>query len=493
MADAPKDFIYDQIAYPSPATPELTPGRIAASAAFFGFEAPDPQRPRMLEIGCGDGINLLALACAAPAGTYEGFDLSERAIARGQDFIRASGLDAVRLAQGDICDWPLDGGKFDIIVAHGVYAWVPGPVREALMKLIAARLAPGGIAYVSYDSNPCAAPKHALNEVFRAMIPHTLPAKEQADALIELTSLLLAGQTPSSHLAGYLRWLKENLSSYDADYIVHDHLAEFYQPISLLGFAKAAKAAGLGVLGDSDLTDLFDSDLPKDMRDVLRGFADDYVRYSVLLDTVRGIRKFRRTLLFRADAPPGRIDPLAAMDRMWFRCRGMRTKLDDGGDAFLLEEKGGRSMMRLADESERRIVDALHDELPGETTIAALAARLPDLPLDKIKTIVRASVVLCLTDATMLKPAYTLDPGPKPRASAYARAAARLDRAVVTLTHGRVDLPNMESRRFIELCDGTRDYAALAAEMSAILSHKVGEDLIAEEIPKLAALRIFPL
>jgi flagellar motor protein MotB len=43
---------------------------------------------------------------------------------------------------------------FDFIVAHGVYSWVPPPVRDALFALASGRLARNGILYVSYNVLP---------------------------------------------------------------------------------------------------------------------------------------------------------------------------------------------------------------------------------------------------------------------------------------------------------------------------------------------------
>ena len=55
-------------------------------------------------------------------------------------------------------------GEFDFVIAHGVYAWVPEPVRDDLLRAIEAHLAADGLAYVSYNANPGGYMRRALRE-----------------------------------------------------------------------------------------------------------------------------------------------------------------------------------------------------------------------------------------------------------------------------------------------------------------------------------------
>lgn len=48
----------------------------------------------------------------------------------------------------------LDFRQFDYIVCHGVYSWVPEPVRKKISSIYSTNLAPNGLAYVSYNSYP---------------------------------------------------------------------------------------------------------------------------------------------------------------------------------------------------------------------------------------------------------------------------------------------------------------------------------------------------
>jgi SAM-dependent methyltransferase len=69
------------------------------------------RRPRILDVGCGTGANLLMLS---KYGDAEGVDISEDALA----FCRERGLDKVKLGAAE--ELPYDDGTFDLVTAFDV-------------------------------------------------------------------------------------------------------------------------------------------------------------------------------------------------------------------------------------------------------------------------------------------------------------------------------------------------------------------------------------
>jgi len=69
------------------------------------------RRPRILDVGCGTGANLLMLS---KYGDAEGVDVSEDALA----FCRERGLDKVKLGAGE--ELPYEDGTFDLVTAFDV-------------------------------------------------------------------------------------------------------------------------------------------------------------------------------------------------------------------------------------------------------------------------------------------------------------------------------------------------------------------------------------
>ena len=143
---------YDAIAYDALPYPMSHPDNVAAVATMFGLAPPPIERARVLEVGCNDGANLLPMAASLPQATFTGCDIAPGAVRTANEGAKALGLANVRFLEADLA--ALDGGPWDYVIAHGVYSWVPAPVRDALLALIGRSLAPGGLAFVSYNTYP---------------------------------------------------------------------------------------------------------------------------------------------------------------------------------------------------------------------------------------------------------------------------------------------------------------------------------------------------
>lgn len=135
---------------------ELGPAWIAYAAVLGGAAAPDLARPfRYLELGCGPGASLIANAAACPHAEFHGCDLSAAHVKAARGEARARGLGNLSLHQASFADLlDADIGGFDFVVAHGVYSWVDARARADVRRLLATRLNPGGLAYLSYNCQP---------------------------------------------------------------------------------------------------------------------------------------------------------------------------------------------------------------------------------------------------------------------------------------------------------------------------------------------------
>src|SRR3954468_15787595 len=147
--------VYDDVPYSNYPYAQTHPDRLATVAILHGLEPPDPFHARVLELGCGAGGNLLAMAAATPGVRAVGIDLAREPVEAGRAAAAEIGLGNVELRQGDVRELT-DGraGEFDYVVAHGLYAWVPPPARDAVLGPVPRSLAPDGVAYVSYNAPP---------------------------------------------------------------------------------------------------------------------------------------------------------------------------------------------------------------------------------------------------------------------------------------------------------------------------------------------------
>src|SRR5262249_14559193 len=127
MHDAPTTS-YDVLPYGDRTFPRTHPDRLATIATLFGMAPAPPEACRVLELGCAGGANLIAMAESLPGSHFIGIDLSARQVDAGRERVRAKGLSNVALHRRDILEVGEDFGRFDYIVCHGVYSWVPATV-----------------------------------------------------------------------------------------------------------------------------------------------------------------------------------------------------------------------------------------------------------------------------------------------------------------------------------------------------------------------------
>ncbi len=88
------------------------------------------ERPRrVLEVGCGEGIVLAAMAARLPGTRFDGLELDETTLEQART--RCPGA---RLVRGDACELPFEDRSFDLVVCLEVLEHLPEPAR-ALREL----------------------------------------------------------------------------------------------------------------------------------------------------------------------------------------------------------------------------------------------------------------------------------------------------------------------------------------------------------------------
>ncbi len=287
---------YDLVPYSGAVFPQTHPRRLAVIATLFGMKPAPHSRCRVLEIAAGDGGNLIAMAEAAPESEFLGIDLAEETVARGNQRIRDLGLTNVQLQAMDLLQLPENLGAFDYIVAHGLYSWVPEPVRAGLMAAIRKLLAPQGVAYVSYN----ALPGGHLRLMLREMMQFHLRGVEDPQERVEQARALLdflpgAHARPTEYHA--LLQAEADTWLHRPDFaLYHDELGEVYHPLYFHQFIDHASEEGLQFLGEADFGDMQDLVLQPDAAEMLRDLTDDIIIREQYLDFMKG-RRFRQTLL----------------------------------------------------------------------------------------------------------------------------------------------------------------------------------------------------
>jgi SAM-dependent methyltransferase len=118
-------------------------------AAALGYDDSRRQRLAVLDVGCGQGVDLYEFASRGAEVT--GIDLTPRHVELARAHLAAMGVDAT-VVQGDIEQMPFADASFDRVVSNGVLHHTPG--IEAALSECARVARPGAeIRIIVYNRN----------------------------------------------------------------------------------------------------------------------------------------------------------------------------------------------------------------------------------------------------------------------------------------------------------------------------------------------------
>jgi methyltransferase-like protein/cyclopropane fatty-acyl-phospholipid synthase-like methyltransferase len=478
---------YDETPYVGSAFPETHPDKLCAMARLFGLEAPEPARARVLELGCGDGTNLLPMAQHAPDARFLGIDVSSRHVASGQAAISACRLANAEIRQQDVSEFTASEGKFDYIIAHGIFSWVPAEVRARILALCRDNLSENGVAFVSYNTFPGWSMRMGLRDMllFHTQALQDTQAKlQQARALTGL--LADAVGTEGGAYGLLLRQELARLNSHRDDFVRHDLLGDVNQPFYFHEFIELAARANLQYLSGPILAQMLASDLAPRIQDTLRKFGNDPIVAEQYLDFVRN-QNFRRTLLCHAGVTLNRILTPDLLRRFYYT--SLITKPETG---TLDLEPGVVHEFYVRDN-----VASLKNDTPfSKAVLDSLAgARLARISYSELVETARAKALPFLIgeahqrraakeegalaqnlaqlymrgviDIFAARPQLTLTVTEKPSATPFARYQATEGATATNRAHRNVSLDGTE-RLILGACNGERDAAGIAQFLAAL-------------------------
>jgi methyltransferase-like protein/2-polyprenyl-3-methyl-5-hydroxy-6-metoxy-1,4-benzoquinol methylase len=298
---------YDDIPYPEYSFAQTQPTRLAAVARLFGLESALPSGARVLEIGCASGTNLIPWAVNYPQGKFLGIDLSQKQVDRANDTVAALGLSNILIKQMDVCELARVAGKksernkFDYVICHGVYSWVPPAAQKAILQVCGEVLTPKGVAYISYNVNP----GWKMREVVRdLMLYHAGSLQDPAQKLAQgraIVSYIQRISDPENTFGKLLKAEAELLTRAEDSYLLHDHFEVDNHPCYFKDFIAAADEAGLAFLGEANIAEMVPHHLGQEVKATLDMLSKgDIIATEQYMDFFRN-RYFRQTLLVRKE------------------------------------------------------------------------------------------------------------------------------------------------------------------------------------------------
>jgi SAM-dependent methyltransferase len=463
---------YDSAPYPSHPYPLLQPVRLAAIAHLFGLRAPRAASARTLEIGCASAGHIIPLAAAFPEASFVGIDLSPVQIGAGLARIERLKLRNIELACCGVAELGVDRGRFDYILCHGVYSWVPQTVREAILEACRHLLAPEGIAVVSYNVLPG---WRMLQVVRDCAILHAggeATPGGRAGAVRQLLDLCKSHSRENSSYGRLWRNEAQRMRHVPDSYIEHELFEESNSPCTFTEFASAAAQHGLAYLGEANIASMIPETLGSEAAEIIRELSKgDILRAEQYIDMLSGWT-FRHTLLVHESrgAAIDRFYDLNRLDGLHFvSAPGFRAVTSEKLGEFKFDDGMGTTMS-TADVVVRDSIERFIARLPSSSSLDDLAP--PDFAdaQDRMKVAEAFVKMLALELVGVSTEPFVL-PGvlaDRPKAWFVAASdAAHGGKETATRRHERYTL-NPLATVLLPLLDGMRVRDDIVAHVSAL-------------------------
>jgi methyltransferase-like protein/cyclopropane fatty-acyl-phospholipid synthase-like methyltransferase len=474
---------YDEVLYPNNALPQTHPDRLATIATLFGMQPASPEKCRVLELGCGDGGNLIPMALTLPDSQFVGIDLAGHPVSIGQRAIEELGLKNISLHQMDVMDIGKEFGAFDYISAHGLYSWVPDFVRDKILSVSKENLSPNGVAYISYNVYPGCHFRQILREMMLFHVKQFSQPSEKVHQAQALIKFLADSQPKDENYGRFLSEELDQLSQRSEGGIFHDDLAEINVPVYFHQFVEHAAEHGLKFLAEADFFEMQTRIYPPQTVEALQQLSGNIIVKEQYLDFLKG-RRFRQTLLCHQDLILD-SDIKAEKVRELFIASSARpvSERPEINSEKIEEFKGHKKGAAI--KTDHRLAKAamlvLGNEWPRALSFNELLEKsLPLLGLDQsVTTLDKESSELAaiflstyaagLIDLHLHRPKFSLEVSERPVVSPLVRMQLKKGVFATNLLHNTIRIDDPLGRYLLIMLDGTRDRKQLVADMFELI------------------------
>jgi hypothetical protein len=289
--------IYDEFPYPGSAFALTHPDHLATLAILFGMTPAPADQCRVLELGCGDGANVIPMALR-----FRGAALLESTWpVRPFRSAKSSLTNCTSQHPSSAAQRNGSGPRSRRIRLHHRRALLLGPsgVRERILEISKSKLAPNGVVFISYNAYPGGHLRQTLREMMLFHTRNVTGAHERVKSARELLEFLVQSHPEQDAYSAFLRFEVEALLERKPECFYHDELEEHNYRFYFHEFVADAARHGLQYLSEARLLSTQSGVYPPETAAKINALSqDDDILREQYLDFET--RTFRQTLLCHA-------------------------------------------------------------------------------------------------------------------------------------------------------------------------------------------------
>lgn len=449
---------YDRLPYPSGPHPYSHPGHFGMLAKLAGLDPTPLNRCRVLEVGGSDGGNLLPIAIDFPESEFVCLDISSVQIEMGRRHAKALGIKNIDWHAADVTKFDLSGlGKFDYIIAHGLFSWVNRQVQDQLLELYGQLLSDLGIGFISYNTFPGWHAHMALREMMLMHVDGIADDSERVQAVLDLVhQIATTTKDANTPIATVVRSFINSMQDFESVpvYITHEFLSHDNLPIYFSEFSKRSSQVGLQVFGDGNHHDKSIDLLSSKSRDWIERQSADPTVQNQYLDYL-GLGAFRRSLLCREKIEVDWSFSPSKWKELYVSANIVNT--DETNERW---QTASGSSFSTSHPLAQAILAILSNAWPTSIQVAKLAESCR-APLEPVAQILQSLFDQQIVEARLAAHRCVNDVSQCPEASPFSRHQVA-GGYVTTQRHGRMRMDDSEAKSLLPIVDGTQTVEAIA-------------------------------
>ncbi|CAN0624332.1 Methyltransferase type 11 [Burkholderia multivorans] len=178
--------------------------RVAINDLKPRIDAPLPDAPTIVDVGCGQGKSFRLLADAFRPGRIVGVDYHEASLARATEAARACraqspSLAEIELLHGDCANLPLPSASADIVFCHQTFHHLVE--QERALAEFHRVLKPGGVLLFAESTE-----EYIKSWVIRLLFRHPMHVQKSADGYLDMIRRAGFSFRPHNVSLPYLWW-----------------------------------------------------------------------------------------------------------------------------------------------------------------------------------------------------------------------------------------------------------------------------------------------